>query len=212
MKMNTGIVAGVAMACVFAADAKADLVAYWNFNTYDELTSGLSLASDQGAGTINLSTWTGTLDNFAGSTINAIAPDVAGNSLSLVSSAGNGSFIEITFSMTGLSNPVISFATRGTSTGFNSGTWSYSTGGGFTSVAGNTATTSTTYALATLDLSAEDALDGAATVTLRYTLSGATSTTGNNRIDNLQINAVPAPGALAMLGLAGLTGARRRRR
>lgn len=115
--------------------------------------------------------------------------------------------------MTGLSDPVVTFATRGTSTGFSSGTWSWSLNGvDFTSVASiNTASQSTSYALATLDLSAIDALDGAASVILRYTLDGASGTSGNNRIDNLQVNAVPEPSA-ALLGGLGLLGLIRRRR
>jgi len=45
------------------------------------------------------------------------------------------------------------------------------------------------------------------------TFSGATDSGGNNRLDNIQFNAtaVPAPGALALLGVAGLIGARKRR-
>jgi MYXO-CTERM domain-containing protein len=36
---------------------------------------------------------------------------------------------------------------------------------------------------------------------------------GTNRIDNILVtgNAIPAPGAVALLGVAGLVGARRRR-
>ena len=54
------------------------------------------------------------------------------------------------------------------------------------------------------------ALDGAATAFLRVTFDGATSSTGNNRLDNIQFNAIPAPGAIALLGLAGLAARRRR--
>jgi hypothetical protein len=44
--------------------------------------------------------------------------------------------------------------------------------------------------------------------------TGASATNGTNRIDNIFISsgAIPAPGALALLGVAGLTGAARRRR
>ncbi|HWB20138.1 MAG TPA: PEP-CTERM sorting domain-containing protein, partial [Phycisphaerales bacterium] len=181
---------------------------------------GLSLVADQGAGTLNLADWTGTFDNFGGSALNAISPDGAGASLSLVAGGstggpypGNGSYIEFTISMSGMQDLVLSFATRGTSTGFNSGTWSYSTGGGFTALSDNTATTSTSFAVKTVDFSAYDDMDNVSSVVIRYTLDGASGTTGNNRIDNIQFNAsvVPAPGALALLGLAGVAARRRRR-
>jgi MYXO-CTERM domain-containing protein len=43
--------------------------------------------------------------------------------------------------------------------------------------------------------------------------AGTSTTTGTNRIDNIVVSgtAIPAPGALALLGVAGLIGARRRR-
>ncbi len=208
------------LACL-APQSEAALVAYWNFNGLSIATASApgsggvptTISADQGSGTIGLSPWTGLVDDFAGSTINALNSDPTEESLSLVSSAGNGSFITISFSMTGLEDPVVTFATRGSSTGFTTGTWSWSTDGvSFTPVAGNTATTSTTYGLATVDLSAVNALDMATSVFLRYTLSGATNISGNNRIDNMQINAVPEPSGAAILGSIGMLGLLRRRR
>jgi hypothetical protein len=182
-----------------ASGALADTVAYWNFNSLSIATASApgaggvptSIAVNQGNGTLSLSAWTGLVDDFGGSTINAISPDASGASLSLVSNAGNNSFIELQLNLADFGDPIITFATRGTSTGFNSGVWSYSVAGGaFTTISGvNTATTSTTFALATLDLTTINAVDGQANVRLRYTLSGATNTTGNNRIDNLLVSA-----------------------
>lgn len=182
-----------------ASGALADTVAYWNFNSLSIATASApgaggvptSITANQGTGTVSLTGWTGLVDDFAGSTINAIAPDASGASLSLVSNAGNNSFIELQLNLADFGDPIITFATRGTSSGFNSGVWSYSVAGGaFTTISGvNTATTSTTFALATVDLSAINAVDGQANVRLRYTLSGATNTSGNNRIDNIQVNA-----------------------
>jgi PEP-CTERM motif len=214
-----------------AASSQAALVAYWNFNGLSIATAAApgsgsvpaSITADQGTGTLTLSGfWNGTVDDFAGSAINALGADPAEESLSLVSAGpaagpfpGNGSAIQITLSLAGMVDPIITFATRGTSSGFNTGTWSWSTDGiNFTNAAGNTATTSTIFALATMDLSTANALDNAASVTLRYTLSGATSNSGNNRLDNLQINATPVPEPSATLVLAlgalGLTARRRR--
>jgi MYXO-CTERM domain-containing protein len=56
-------------------------------------------------------------------------------------------------------------------------------------------------------------LDASATAYVRLTFSGASSASGNNRLDNFifSADAVPAPGALALLGVAGLASGRRRR-
>jgi hypothetical protein len=183
---------------------QSGVFAYWNFN-------GLSIATASGPGaggvpttmgadfagngsaTLSLAGWTGLVDDFGGSTINAQSGDVAGASLSPVSSAGNGSYFQFSFSMAGLESLAIDFARRGTSTGFTTGLWSYSTDGTtFTQFGSNTATTSTTFGSATQQTTA--ALNGAATAYLRYTLSGATNTSGNNRIDNLTFTATMAAG------------------
>ena len=113
--------------------------------------------------------------------------------------------------MTGFTSLDVTFATRGTSTGFSTGQWSWSTdGSSFTDFGPNTATTSTSFALApTVSTSL---LDEAATAYLRYTLTGASTATGNNRIDNLQLNAIPEPGTLGVLMAAGAALAIRRRR
>jgi hypothetical protein len=220
MKTKLSLLSPLALLFMSAPSSQAALVAYWNFNGLSITTASApgaggvptSIPADSGTGTVGLSTWTGLVDDFGGSTINVLNADPTEESLSLVSNAGNGSFITISFSMTGLENPVVSFATRGTSTGYDSGTWSWSIDGtNFTPVSGNTARRDTTFALASVDFSTVDDLDGAASVTLRYTLAGATSTTGNNRIDNLQINTVPEPAA-ALLGALGFIGLLRRRR
>jgi hypothetical protein len=191
-------------ALISASGLYADTVAYWNFNNIPAITTAnvpgvggipTSVAVTSGAGTLSLTGYTGAVDDFAGSTINAIGADAAGASLSLAGGVaavtGNGSYIEITLDLTNYSNPIVTFATRGTASGYNSGIWSYSVAGGaFTNVGVNTASTSTTFALApAIDLTAINAVDGAANVRLRYTVSGATTNTGNNRIDNLQVNA-----------------------
>jgi hypothetical protein len=203
---------------VFAvtSTSQAALISYWNFNGLSIGTASApgsggvptSIAADQGSGSLSLTGWGGLVDDFAGDVINALGGDPAGASLSLVSNAGNGTHIETAaFSTVGLQDVIVTFATRGTGTGFNSGTWSYSTDGSlFTAAPGNTATTSTTYALATMDLSAIDAIENQPSVYLRYTLDGAGSTSGNNRIDNLQINAteIPEPSTIGLLGLVGI--------
>jgi len=190
-------------------------LAYWNFNTL-AITGTLpvsdasvpdSIPADTGTAALALSPgWAGGVASFGGTTINAIGADVSGASLSLGATptgsgtapfAGNASYVEIvSLDLTGQSDIGITYATRGTATGFNSGVWSYSiSGGAFTPVAGSFATRTTSFALTSVDLRPVTALNGASSVTLRYTLDGATTNAGNNRIDNLQVvsNFVPVP-------------------
>lgn len=205
---RAALLALAACQATFVAAAHAGTVAYWNFNNL-VVTGGsavapgtngvpLTLPADIGTASISLSGWTGLIDDFAGSTLNAQGGAAPGNSLSVVAGGvtsgpfpGNGGFVDVAVNFTGFENPIVSFATRGTGSGFNSGTWSYSVGGGaFIPVTGvNTATTSSSFATATVDLSSYNDLDGAANVILRYTLNGATGNSGNNRIDNLLIDA-----------------------
>ncbi len=181
--------------------AVADTVAYWNFNSLSIAAASnpgsggvpTSITANQGAGTISLTGYGGTVDDFAGSTVNAISPDTSGASLSLIAGGatfpGNGTYIELQLNLADYADPVVTYATQKTGTGYNSGAWSYSVGGGaFTNITPAIAPPAA-YALATVDLSAINAVDGQANVRLRCTFTGASSASGNNRIDNLQVNA-----------------------
>ena len=142
--------------------------------------------------------------------------------------AANGKSMVFKFSMTNLQNLAISFAAQRTATGFTGIAIDASTNGtswsAWTTLASSNAGSSpnVVYSGAIKDsfansgvisLSTTSLLDNATTAYVRFTFTGATSATGNNRFDNFQFNAdaVPAPGALALLGVAGLVGARRRR-
>ncbi|MDR2914862.1 MAG: hypothetical protein LBV74_08545, partial [Tannerella sp.] len=132
---------------------------------------------------------------FTGSTLNdPRTTTYASMALTIADSAINGSSIVLKFSTTGYQNIVLSFATRGTATGFDSHVWAYSTdGANFTTIDGNnTASRSNSFALATVDLSAFSVINDQSTVYLRLTVDGANSVNGNNRLDNIQINGTPA--------------------
>lgn len=209
MKKN---IIGLLVVAALIGNAGAATIAYWNFNdptgTTPTAWSG-SIASNIGTATLSMSGWTGTTDAFGGTTLNAQGGAAAEESLSLVAGGsspgpypGNGGYIQLSFSTTGFESIVVSFATRGTASGFDSSDWLYSTDGvNFTSLGVSTATRSTSFALATVDYSSITAINNAATVYLRYTLSGATASSGNNRIDNMLISAtaVPEPSTYAML-------------
>lgn len=155
---------------------------------YADGTNGSSLWVTSTAG-LQLTAFDGSTLNDprgGGATAGKTYSPVGGTSVN----AANGKSMVIKFSMTGLENPILSFATRGTGTGFNTHQWAWSTdNSSYTNFGANTAVTATTFEIKTLDMSAINSLDGAATVYLRITFSGSTNTSGNNRLDNIIITA-----------------------
>lgn len=202
----------------------AALVAYWNFNDLSIGSSSApgsggvptSIVATQGSGTLDLGNWGGTVNDYAGSTLNAEGADPAGNSLSLIAASGttgNGTFLTLQVSLSGLANPLLEFATQGTATGFTSNQLAWSVDGSTFTDFGSAYDAPDSYALQSFDLSTVDALDHAASAWLRLTFDGATGTTGNNRLDNLRITTTPAPEPSALMLVAGgsLLTLRRRR-
>lgn len=197
----------------------ADLLAGWDF-------AGLAVAPNTpssipavvGSGTLDVSAFASTASNpeltsFGGSTLNAFTGGeaITGTALALANSSANGKSMIFSFSTFGYEDLILSFATRGTGTGFNTHAWSWSTDGvSYTSIVGNTAVNTSSFEIKTLDLSAISGLDNAPTAYLMLTLSGATSASGNNRLDNIQLNAspvvVPEPSSMAIVGGFGVLG------
>jgi hypothetical protein len=132
------------------------------------------------------------LTTFAGSTLNdpRITP-TAGNALAIANSSANGKSIVFKFSTLGYSAISISFTTRGTSTGFNTHAWEWSTDNStYTAFGSNTANTTSTFITKNLNLTSITAVNNSSTVYIRLTVSGATSGSGNNRIDNFVVSAL----------------------
>ena len=235
--MKKVLLAAVAVAAL-AGSAHADLLAYWNFNNsiagnpsgnLGVLSgfNGTGWVPDAGSGlmttdvTRNTSETSpdGTFGTFGGDTLNALFGDAGGGALAVqngTSGENNGKYVQFEVSTVGFEDVILSYATRGTSTGFNTHSWSYSVnGGGFIPLTSHAAQNTSTWVLHTADLSAVAAADNVASLVIRLTFSGGstTSSAGNNRYDNVQINAtqIPTPGALALVGMGGLVAARRRR-
>jgi hypothetical protein len=199
----------------FAASqaALADELAIWNFNDSD-------LNVDHGSGTLTSNLNIVNILFAAGTTNNARLGDLAGQALSLqggTGNANNGRNITFNVSTVGFSNIVVSFATQGTSTGFNSNQFQYSLDGI------NFVDFGPPYAPATafgtlpivFSLIAIAELNNNPNAAFRIIFNGATSSTGNNRIDNVVVEGtsetIPEP-TTALLLLSGLGGLYKMRR
>lgn len=213
--------------------APAALLAHWNFNTLTSTGASpanwnqTAYASASGSASLNLAGWTtapGSASNLPGVgnqpglTMNLVSPDVAGRSLQLFGGIGtaaspivnNGATATFQFSTAGFIDPVISFATNRTASGFTNVAVAVSIDGtNFTNVGGYGPPTTAT--VVTLNFASVDVLDNTPTAYVRFTFTGATAASGNHRLDNIQIQAVPEPMTLSVLALGTAWVTRRRR-
>ncbi|HEY2962612.1 MAG TPA: PEP-CTERM sorting domain-containing protein [Pyrinomonadaceae bacterium] len=195
----------------------ADELAIWNFNDSD-------LNVDHGSGTLLSNLNVANILFAAGTTNNARLGDAAGQSLSLQggsSTANNGRHITFNVSTLGFSNIVASFATQGTSTGFNSNQFQYSLDGTTFVNFGSPYTPASAFGSVPLAFSLASivGLDNNPNAAFRIVFNGATSSTGTNRLDNFVVegtapSSVPEPMSAILLlsGLSGLYGVRKRKR
>ena len=229
----------VAMSCV---PAHAALVAGWDFQTTTTGGTAAAVQPNSpqvyhanfGSGAMYLdgshgsSEWltSNEISGFAGTSVNAsegfATVNVGPSALALIAGAGtaaNGNQAVFKFSMAGYEALTISMAAQRTSTGFATQLWEYSLDGSSyqaigTLSAGSTAGTITsTYAgSGALGFAAFDGLNDVENAYVRVTFDGATSSTGNNRIDNIQFNAaeipvlamsIPEPSCMVLLGAGG---------
>jgi PEP-CTERM motif-containing protein len=191
--------------------ARADEIAIWNFNDSD-------LVVDHGSGTLTTNfNLTNVLFTLGGTTINARQGDTAGQSLTLqggTSTANNGRVLDLMVSTVGFGNIVISFATQGTGTGFTSNQFQYSLDGvTFVNFAAPY-TPPAAFGLVTFDLSSITGVNDNPNAAFRIVFNGATTSSGNNRIDNLVVEGqskvepmetIPEPSSMLLLSI-GLTG------
>ncbi|HEX3251411.1 MAG TPA: PEP-CTERM sorting domain-containing protein [Pyrinomonadaceae bacterium] len=205
----------------FAASqaAVADELAVWNFNDSD-------LNVDHGSGTLSSNLNVANILFAAGTSNNARLGDPAGQALSLqggTSNANNGRNLTFNVSTAGFSSIIVSFATQGTSTGFNSNQFQYSLDGINFIDFGSPYVPATAFGSLPLVFSLVSiaGLNNNPNAAFRIVFNGATSSTGNNRIDNIVIEGTsastssipePATAVLLLSGLGGLWKVKRRRR
>jgi hypothetical protein len=159
-------------------------IAGWNYNTSNTVP-------DHGTGTMT-SNLTGTIQWLAGSSLNAVSGDDAGYAFAPTGTTNNYQYFQFQIDMSGQQGLILTYATRGTTTGYTNQQWSWSTDGiNFThhTTIPKEYTTNTTYTVQTVDFSDVPQLTGASEVYIRCTISGATGEAGNNRFDNIQFNA-----------------------
>ena len=203
--------------CVAASQAAtADELAVWNFND-----SNLNV--DHGSGTLTTTINAANVSFAAGTTNNARQGDLAGQALSLqggTGTANNGRNITFNVSTLGFSNIIVSFATQGTSTGFNSNQFQYSLDGiSFVNFSAPF-TPATAFGSVPLvfSLAGIAGLNDNPNAAFRIVFNGASSSTGTNRLDNFVVegtpSGVPEPTSAILLlsGLSGLYRVRKRRR
>ena len=189
--------------------ANADDLAVWNFNDSD-------FNVDHGSGTFTSNINVANILFAAGTATNARQGDPAGQALSLqggTGNANNGRNITFNVSTAGFSNIIVSFATQGTSTGFNSNQFQYSLDGISFIDFGSPYTPATTFGALpfVFSLTSIVGLNDNPNAAFRIVFNGATSSTGNNRIDNIVVEGtttasapIPEP-TTALLLISGLS-------
>jgi len=194
----------------------ADEIAVWNFNDSD-------LVVDHGVGTLTSNIVVTNIQFGAGTTNNARFGDLAGQALSLQGGTGttnNGRNITFTVSTVSFANIVFSFATQGTGTGFNSNQLQYSLDGINFIDFGSPYVPAAAFGSVPIvfTLTSIVGLNNNPNAAFRIVFNGATSSTGNNRIDNVVVEGtsttIPEPTTAVLLftGLTGLLGLKRKRR
>jgi hypothetical protein len=240
--MNIKTLVSVAALGAFGM-AHADLLSLYNFN--DASTTGTSAANAAllmscDGGTLQSGTTLATnaaianVVSFTGTITNAANSDPAGAALAIqggTSQANNGKSLTMTTTASAgksLTALTFSFAGQRTATGFNSYQLAYSiNGGAFTnfnaafdlnsSTAPGFGNGSTNVPTAIRSFNLSSLTGTISSIALRITFTGSTSSAGNLRVDNLQLNgrqiaATPEPASYAVLGLGAVALIRRRKR
>ncbi len=211
------------LASIVASAASADVIAGWSMPTaVAASTTGATYsygAANSGA-LVSGSMLSGT--HSSASTVWS-SPAGNGSTYALSSNAWNvGDYYQISLATTGYFSVSVAWEQTRSSTGPAGFEAVLSVDGGSTfsslgSYTVNQVSWSATVPVTTSSFgSLASAADNQASVIIRFKVvtAGTSTTTGTNRIDNISVNGavlpVPSPGAVALVGLAGLVARRRR--
>ncbi|NBW95775.1 MAG: hypothetical protein EBR28_03350 [Planctomycetia bacterium] len=145
-------------------------------------TVGNELTAFGGTGTVNAGPGFST-------TTTAGAVALIGGSASGATYAANGKSAVFTVDMTGKQNLVVSLAEQRTSTAFTTETWSYSTDGTTWTTFQTLGVTDIPQSFGLITLNSISGLNDLAKGYVKVTFDGATNSSGNVRLDNIQFNA-----------------------
>jgi hypothetical protein len=170
---------------------------------------------DYGSGIMSSNFLPANIGNTVGSDVNSRDEDAAGRALRLSGYANNGLDLTWMASTEGYDSIHIGFAARRTATGFMDNQFLYSIDSGATwTNFGDFFQPGTSFGLQSFDLGGIPGINDNADAGFRILFSNATSSSGNNRIDNLIVSGnpvappfptpVPEPSTIA-LTIAGLT-------
>lgn len=185
---------------ILPKSADADLITHFNFNDYDGNSAMIS--ADSGTGVIVLdeegTTWPANeLDVATGTTVNAVAPDPAGDALSLDNNGDATLTRTLTFQIdtTGYRDILFSTALAGSNSTYDTGQISYSLDGTsftYTAISVDPSTTGS-FALHTADLSGFTVLNNQPSLFIRLSLSGNNLVPNQHLlVDNVQFTATTA--------------------
>ena len=194
---------GILMCLACVVCAHGDTIAVWNFNDAVSDPTGVTdeFRVDWGIGTMYTSFALANVGNYAGSVINSQNGDPAGRALSLSGSANNGGSLTWMVGTTGFESIMISFAIQRTGTGFADNQFLFTADFGASWITFTPHfTPGLTFASQMFDLSGIESLNNNPGAGFRIVFGGATSSSGNNRIDNLAVSgtAVPEPSTLTL--------------
>ena len=205
-----------------ASAASADVIAGWSIPT--AVTATTAATYSYGAANLGAQVSGSMLSGTHSSASTAwSSPAGNGSTYALSSNAWNvGDYYQISLATTGYSAVSVAWEQTRSSTGPAGFEAVLSVDGGSTfsslgSYTVNQVSWSATVPVTTSSFgSLASAADNQASVIIRFKVvtAGTSTTTGTNRIDNISVNGtvvpVPTPGAIALIGVAGLVARRRR--
>jgi hypothetical protein len=171
-------------ACVYG-----NTMAVWNFN--DATSGDLGFVVDRGNGIMSSDFTASNISYYAGTTINSQDNDPAGLALRLSGSANNGKNLTWIMNTSGFDSIDVSFATIRSNTGFGNNQLFYSIDSGNNWVNFGSFSSSVSFGLQEFDLSGIPNLNDNPNAGFRIVFGGATSSSGNIRIDNLAVSGSP---------------------